>query len=125
MDGSASRTVATGDDEAKIGMRVRERPERAHEMREVLAGLEGGDREHERRVAHHVAHRGGHRCFGPQPGDTERDDVEAARRAQAGPEDLLDLRRDELGAGVHRHAAGNGASTSGTSACTSGVHNSG
>ena len=99
--------------------------EGAHEVREVLARLQRGDREHERRCADRLDDLRGHPRGVAEPGEAEWDHRQATGGAQPRPEDLLDLVGDELRARVHVTPRAIARRTSGTSARTSGVQSSG
>ncbi len=72
-------------------MAARELTERADQMGEVLAGLECADRDDEGRAAELGLDVGRHLRGVAERRNPERDDDEAARGAEARPEDLLDL----------------------------------
>ena len=117
--------VVTGDDQPDVGMTARDLTERADEMGEVLARLEGADGHDERGVADGGRHRRRHLGCVAEGRDPEGSDDEPARGAQAAAEDLLDLVGDELRSCVQGGSAGHRRRITGSNARTSGVHSSG
>ena len=127
VDGGTGRAVAAGDDEPEIGVRAR----RARRTRS--RGAEGScaarawrsrARTESRRSPRRPS--AGIRASLPSAGAPSGITTRRPARAQARPEELLDLGRDELRARVNgRAAARSPGARCGTSARTSGVHSSG